>query len=45
MREKYPDAPLVGLGFSLGANVLTRYIGEEGPRSRLRGGIVLGCVR
>ncbi|KAF9514146.1 hypothetical protein BS47DRAFT_1343474 [Hydnum rufescens UP504] len=39
----YPDAPLHGLGFSLGANVLTRYLGEEGENSRLRSGIVLAC--
>ncbi|KAJ2547292.1 hypothetical protein EV175_005278 [Coemansia sp. RSA 1933] len=25
-----PNAPLFGLGFSLGANILTKYIGEEG---------------
>lgn len=42
---KYPEAPLIGIGFSLGANILTRYLGEEGPQSRLRGGLVLACVR
>ncbi|KAN0130915.1 Alpha/beta hydrolase [Lactarius tabidus] len=31
----YPDAPLLGLGFSLGANVLTRYVAEEGDSCRL----------
>ncbi|KAF8308152.1 AB-hydrolase YheT [Clavulina sp. PMI_390] len=41
--ERWPRAPLVGIGFSLGANVLTRYLGEEGAQSRLRGGIVLAC--
>lgn len=41
--DKWPTAPLVGLGFSLGANILTRYIGEEGPECRLRAGVVLGC--
>ncbi|KAF9514147.1 hypothetical protein BS47DRAFT_1382135 [Hydnum rufescens UP504] len=39
----FPDAPLHGLGFSLGANVLTRYLGEEGENSRLQSGIVLAC--
>lgn len=39
----FPKAPLHGLGFSLGANVLTRYLGEEGEMSRLRSGIVLAC--
>ncbi|KAH9998105.1 hypothetical protein BJV74DRAFT_794787 [Russula compacta] len=30
--HRYPQAPLLGLGFSLGANVLTRYVAEEGRR-------------
>ncbi|KAJ1908014.1 hypothetical protein LPJ81_000388, partial [Coemansia sp. IMI 209127] len=29
-----PKAPLFGLGFSLGANILTKYIGEEGSNCR-----------
>ncbi|TCD69717.1 hypothetical protein EIP91_006484 [Steccherinum ochraceum] len=37
----YPNAPLLGIGFSLGANVLTRYLAEEGERSRLNAGCVL----
>jgi predicted alpha/beta-fold hydrolase len=41
----YPRAPLLGLGFSLGANVMTRYIAEEGEGSRLVAGCALGCVR
>lgn len=45
LSHKYPNAPLVGLGFSLGANVLTRYLGEEGIRSRLIAGLSLACVR
>ncbi|KAI0288426.1 AB-hydrolase YheT [Russula brevipes] len=31
----YPNAPLLGLGFSLGANILTRYVAEEGESCRL----------
>ncbi|KAG8988341.1 hypothetical protein FRB90_002816 [Tulasnella sp. 427] len=38
---KYPKAPLLGLGFSLGANVLIRYIGEEGENSRLKTAVAL----
>lgn len=45
LSHKYPNAPLVGIGFSLGANVLTRYLGEEGIRSRLVAGLALACVR
>lgn len=40
----YPDAPLLGIGFSLGANILTRYLAQEGERSRLAAGCVLACV-
>ncbi|EJT96636.1 AB-hydrolase YheT [Dacryopinax primogenitus] len=40
---RFPGAPMVGIGFSLGAGVLTRYLGEEGERSRLRAGMALGC--
>ncbi|KAJ7774803.1 Alpha/Beta hydrolase protein [Mycena metata] len=39
----YPRAPLLGLGFSLGANVLTRYLAEEGEQSRLISGCALAC--
>ena len=42
--RRYPDAPLLGLGFSLGANVIIRYLAEEGDQSRLRAGCALGCV-
>jgi predicted alpha/beta-fold hydrolase len=41
----YPQAPLYGIGFSLGANVLTRYLAEEGEASRIIGACVLACVR
>ncbi|KAI0065353.1 AB-hydrolase YheT [Artomyces pyxidatus] len=40
---KYPKAPILGVGFSLGANVLTRYIAEEGDACRLISGCALGC--
>ncbi|KAJ7172499.1 Alpha/Beta hydrolase protein [Mycena filopes] len=41
--QLYPLAPLLGLGFSLGANVLTRYLAEEGEQSRLLSGCALAC--
>ncbi|KAF5315695.1 hypothetical protein D9611_004676 [Ephemerocybe angulata] len=41
--QQYPNARLLGLGFSLGANVLTRYLGEEGEATRLHSVCALGC--
>lgn len=41
IRNCYPDAELVGMGFSLGANVLTKYIGEEGDRCPFKAAISL----
>ncbi|KAH8117410.1 AB-hydrolase YheT [Phellopilus nigrolimitatus] len=41
--QRYPKAPLLGLAFSLGANVIIRYLAEEGEHSRLRAGCTLGC--
>ncbi|KAI0748022.1 AB-hydrolase YheT [Daedaleopsis nitida] len=38
--KTYPGAPLIGLGFSLGANVLTRYMAQEGMNCRF----VAGCA-
>ncbi|KAJ7455390.1 Alpha/Beta hydrolase protein [Mycena galericulata] len=39
----YPKAPLLGLGFSIGGNVMLRYLAEEGVNSRLCSGCILGC--
>jgi len=39
----FPASPLIGLGFSLGAGVLARYMGEQGDGCLLKGGISLGC--
>ncbi|KAJ7494803.1 Alpha/Beta hydrolase protein [Mycena galericulata] len=40
---KCPRAPLLGLGFSIGANIMARYLAEEGSRSLLSSGCVLAC--
>ncbi|CAG9990995.1 unnamed protein product [Clonostachys byssicola] len=37
---KFPNRPLFGLGFSLGANMLTNYCGEEGERCLLKAAVV-----
>ncbi|THU83650.1 hypothetical protein K435DRAFT_733862 [Dendrothele bispora CBS 962.96] len=41
--HQYPDAPLLGLGFSLGANIMVRYLAEEGEKSRLSAACSLAC--
>jgi hypothetical protein len=38
----FPDAPIYGIGFSLGAGMMTKYIGTEGHTSPIKAGIVLG---
>ncbi|KZT66449.1 AB-hydrolase YheT [Daedalea quercina L-15889] len=40
IRKKYPRAPLIGVGFSIGANILARYLAEEGEDSRM----IAGCT-
>jgi predicted alpha/beta-fold hydrolase len=43
IRHKYPSAPLHGVGFSLGASVLTNYLGNSSSSSLLSSGLALGC--
>nr|POF17653.1 putative esterase [Quercus suber] len=38
-RKKWPNRPLYGIGFSLGANIITNYIGEEGTSCELSAAI------
>ena len=40
----YPHALLLELGFSLGANILTRYVAEEGKSCRLVSACALASV-
>ncbi|KAG8740273.1 hypothetical protein FRC10_004528 [Ceratobasidium sp. 414] len=40
----FPSAPLVGVGFSVGANMLAKYLGEEGSASALSAGVCLANV-
>lgn len=37
IRDKYPSSPLLAIGWSLGANILTNYLGEE-VGARVTGG-------
>ncbi|KUJ19984.1 AB-hydrolase YheT [Mollisia scopiformis] len=40
LRKTFPNRPLFGIGFSLGANILTNYIGEEGAACQLKAAVV-----
>ncbi|KAL6910802.1 Alpha/Beta hydrolase protein [Trichoderma evansii] len=39
LRKTFPNRPLFGIGFSLGANILTNYVGEEGSDCLLKGAV------
>ncbi|KAL3423974.1 hypothetical protein PVAG01_05721 [Phlyctema vagabunda] len=41
LRKKFPNRPLYGIGFSLGANILTNYVGEEGSACMLKAVVVI----
>ncbi|KAF2432224.1 AB-hydrolase YheT [Tothia fuscella] len=41
IREKWPKRKLFGVGFSLGANILVNYIGEEGAKCELDAAVVV----
>ncbi|KAL6067948.1 medium-chain fatty acid ethyl ester synthase/esterase 2 [Balamuthia mandrillaris] len=34
-RRIHPDSPLIAIGYSLGANILVKYLGEEGEKTPL----------
>lgn len=42
--HRYPKAPLLAVGFSLGANVMSRYVAQEGEECRFLSACALGCV-
>ena len=39
IKARLPHAPLMAVGFSLGSNILVKYIGEEGERIPLVGAV------
>lgn len=43
LRETFPNRPLYGVGFSLGANMLTNYVGEEGANCQLTAAVAISC--
>ncbi|KAJ2453375.1 hypothetical protein GGF42_003819 [Coemansia sp. RSA 2424] len=42
LKHRMPQCPLLGLSFSLGANIMAKYIGEEGANCPLTAGIIVG---
>ena len=43
LKETYPNRPLFAMGFSLGGNVLAKYLGEQGKNSPLDGAVVISA--
>jgi uncharacterized protein len=41
LAERFPRATLLGMGFSLGANQLLKYLGERGARSLVRAAVAV----
>ncbi|RKF76829.1 putative esterase [Golovinomyces cichoracearum] len=41
LKKTFPNRPLFGVGFSLGANILVNYIGEEGPACVFKAAVVI----
>ncbi|KIW26878.1 uncharacterized protein PV07_06672 [Cladophialophora immunda] len=41
LRKTFPNRPLFGMGFSLGANIITNYLGEEGSDCPLKAAVIL----
>ncbi|KAJ1835870.1 hypothetical protein LPJ63_000792 [Coemansia sp. RSA 2711] len=42
IHTRLPQCPLLGLSFSLGANIMTKYVGEEGDNCPLAAAIAVG---
>ena len=41
LRQREPETPLAAIGYSLGGNVLLKYLGEAGPETPLRAGVAV----
>ncbi|KAF3931556.1 hypothetical protein ABW19_dt0208358 [Dactylella cylindrospora] len=41
LRKKFPNRPLLGMGFSLGANILANYLGEESTSCPLHAAVLI----
>jgi hypothetical protein len=43
IHSKYPQAPVFAIGTSMGANLLVKYLGEEGASSHVSAAAVVNC--
>lgn len=43
IRHRFPDAPIVAAGFSLGANILSSYLGQEKENCILSAAVCVSC--
>ncbi|KAJ2022464.1 hypothetical protein GGI06_001805 [Coemansia sp. S85] len=43
IRDTYPEVPIVGVAFSMGAMLLTKYVGETGSSSLLSAAVAVSC--
>lgn len=43
LQDKFPGAPLYGIGFSLGGNMMAKYVGQAGPKTPLSAAVTLGA--
>ncbi|XP_044511681.1 embryogenesis-associated protein EMB8-like [Mangifera indica] len=41
LHQEYPKAPLFAVGTSIGANILVKYLGEDGERTPLAGAVAI----
>ncbi|WCJ44112.1 alpha/beta-Hydrolases superfamily protein [Euphorbia peplus] len=41
LHHEYPNAPLLAVGTSIGANILVKYLGEEGERTHVAGAVAI----
>jgi predicted alpha/beta-fold hydrolase len=43
LRRRYPDSPLAAVGFSLGGNVLLKWLGEQGREAELSAAVAVSA--
>ncbi|XP_065848275.1 embryogenesis-associated protein EMB8 isoform X2 [Euphorbia lathyris] len=41
LHQEYPNAPILAVGTSIGANILVKYLGEEGERTHVAGAVAI----